>query len=329
MDLFDDASGGGAAADKPAGATPPPPAPPAHPPEPAPQPAPRDVPVSDADITLPPSSFKARVQLPPLPPPSPQSAAEPAPAPAPAALQTLPPPGWHGKLPSLGDFASRRLDAAFIAHWDEWLARGLLSLREAEPEAWLPAYLASPSWRFLLMPGALPGSAGLSAWAGVLMPSVDRVGRYFPLTLVQNLGPGPTTPHSLQTLWPWLGHLDDLAQDALHDDWSVDRLEAELLRMTPLPAPPALAPGSAGRAHNPVAGSLRELSLPGATDAALHLAQQAQALWLQQAAGQAWWYACPDAQPARFWQSSGLPLAQAVGFLFAAGAGPQPGLQRL
>jgi len=92
------------------------------------------------------------------------------------------PPGWHGKLPSLGDFASRRLDASFIEPWDGWLAAGLLALREARPEGWLEDYLGSPSWRFLLMPGVLPGDAGKQAWAGVLMPSVDRVGRYFPLT---------------------------------------------------------------------------------------------------------------------------------------------------
>ena len=30
-------------------------------------------------------------------------------------------PGWYGKLPSLGDFASRRLGADFIPPWDAWL----------------------------------------------------------------------------------------------------------------------------------------------------------------------------------------------------------------
>ena len=317
-----DEARGGKSASRPAEPVPSPAnAPHAPQPEPAAAQAARAAPAGDGDITLPPTSFKALAPLQLQPQPQPQ----PHPLVALALPATLPPPGWHGKLPSLGDFASRRLDAVFITHWDEWLARGLLSLREAEPEAWLPAYLASPSWRFLLMPGALPGAAGLCAWAGVLMPSVDRVGRYFPLTLVQNLGTGPDTPHALQSLWPWLGRLDDLAQDALHDDWSVERLEAELLRMTPLAAARALPHGSPGVAHRPVAGCVRELGLATADDAALHLAQQAHALWLQQAAGQAWWYACPDAQPARLWQSTGLPQVQAMGFLFGAGDGPQQG----
>ena len=45
--------------------------------------------------------------------------------------------GWHGKLPSLGDFASRRLEPAFIEAWDGWLAQGMLALREADPAGWL------------------------------------------------------------------------------------------------------------------------------------------------------------------------------------------------
>jgi type VI secretion system protein ImpM len=141
-------------------------------------------------------------------------------------------PGWHGKLPSLGDFASRRLPGAFVEPWDDWLAAGLLALREAAPEAWLAAYLGSPSWRFLLMPGALPGEAGVQCWAGVLMPSVDRVGRYFPLTIARALGDGPAHTAQMTALWHWLARLDELARDALYDDWSVERLEDELARMS-------------------------------------------------------------------------------------------------
>lgn len=137
-------------------------------------------------------------------------------------------PGWFGKLPSLGDFASRRLPPDFIEPWDAWLSEGLGQWRQAQPEDWLPAYLASPSWMFLLFPDALqPGAVG---WAGVLMPSVDRVGRYFPLTLAQALPGWPCGAEDWQTLQRGLLALDDLAVDALHEDWSVDQLEAALAR---------------------------------------------------------------------------------------------------
>ena len=140
-------------------------------------------------------------------------------------------PGWYGKLPSLGDFASRRLDPDFIDPWDTWLAQGLADWQARAPGSWLDRYLAGPSWRFVLMPGTLPGPRGDSAWTGVLMPSVDRVGRYFPLTLVQPLPQLPVEGAQTASLLAWLQRLDDLATDALHDDWTIDQLEAELQRL--------------------------------------------------------------------------------------------------
>lgn len=220
-------------------------------------------------------------------------------------MNTTPqPPGWHGKLPSLGDFASRRLDSSFIEAWDGWLAAGMLALREGDAEGWLDAYLAGPSWRFLLMPGVLPGELGRQAWAGVLMPSVDRVGRYFPFSLVQPLGSGPVSTQQMQSLWHWLGRLDELAADALQDDWSVERLEVELERMAPPPPVPgpaaALVPGAA----LPLA-----VALPPGADAAACIGAEAQALWARHAAGCAYWFASPDDLPPRMWVSRGLPAA--------------------
>ena len=139
--------------------------------------------------------------------------------------------GWYGKIPSLGDFASRRLDADFIEAWDAWLAVGLSDWQASAPESWLDRYLAGPSWRFLLMPGLLPASCADHAWAGVLMPSVDRVGRYFPLTIAQPLAQLPADGWQVESLLGWLQQLDDLAVDALHDDWSIEQIEAELQRI--------------------------------------------------------------------------------------------------
>lgn len=147
-------------------------------------------------------------------------------------------PGWYGKLPTLGDFASRRLDASFIEPWDQWLGEGLAAQREQLGDGWLDAYLASPVWRFVLMPRVLPGEAGTVALAGVLMPSVDKVGRYFPLTLVTRLPTLPRSPAEVEALLGWLHRLEDVAVDAMHDDWSIDELDEAL---EGLPAPVAAA----------------------------------------------------------------------------------------
>ncbi|WP_431108760.1 type VI secretion system-associated protein TagF [Variovorax paradoxus] len=87
-------------------------------------------------------------------------------------------PGWFGKLPGMGDFAHRRLPESFRSEWDHWLQRGLARLKDRH-EDWIAHYLQAPVWCFALGPGV----AGQGAWIGVMMPSVDGVGRYFPITL--------------------------------------------------------------------------------------------------------------------------------------------------
>ena len=139
----------------------------------------------------------------------------------------LEPPGWYGKLPTLGDFASRRLAVGFIEPWDDWLTHGIAAWRAEAPDGWLDEYLCGPTWQFILMPGVVPGAPGRSAWAGVLMPSIDRVGRHFPLTVAQPLDL-PSDDRDTETLLRWLRSLEDLAVDALHDDWSVEQLESAL-----------------------------------------------------------------------------------------------------
>src|SRR5262252_899190 len=79
--------------------------------------------------------------------------------------------GFYGKLPSHGDFLRRR----------ECLAASRTTLGPS----WLNIYLTSPAWRFVCGGGA----SGPAPVIGVVAPSVDQVGRYFPLTLVAELPP--------------------------------------------------------------------------------------------------------------------------------------------
>lgn len=139
--------------------------------------------------------------------------------------------GWHGKLPTVGDFATRRLDPNFVSVWDEWLSRGIDKLRTEDESRWLDAYLASPTWRFLFAPGFLPAPLQRQAWAGIVMPSMDRVGRYYPLTIAMPLAEPPADSPAQAALWTWLHRIDDAAVDALQDDWSIEALEEELLRI--------------------------------------------------------------------------------------------------
>ena len=229
------------------------------------------------------------------------------------------PPGWHGKLPALGDFASRRLGPEFIEPWDGWLAAGLHALRSTASDHWLQHYLASPSWRFLLQPGVLPGA---QAWAGVLMPSVDRVGRYFPFTMAQPLGGAALDWRQLQTLWRGLTAWDDLARDALHDDWTAEQLEAELHRHHAAQGFLGAAAAAAPERGAAVPGELprdagQALAVAGAHDAALAMVAQLQPQAWRLSQGCSWWQAVPDSGPPRLWLVRGLPAS--LGLLFAGG----------
>jgi type VI secretion system protein ImpM len=88
--------------------------------------------------------------------------------------------GLYGKLPTHGDFLRRRVPDDFVAAWDPWLQECLADSRRALGEQWLAIYLTSPVWRFALGPHV----CGAAPAAGLIVPSVDRVGRYFPFTLV-------------------------------------------------------------------------------------------------------------------------------------------------
>ncbi len=132
--------------------------------------------------------------------------------------------GWHGKIPSLGDFASRRLPQNFVNTWDLWLQHAMATSRAHLGEKWLDLYLTSPIWRFALMPGICGGSI----WAGILMSSVDKVGRYFPLTIAVRLDPHPEATAAVFSAHDWYASLERLSLAMLNIDASLEDLERSL-----------------------------------------------------------------------------------------------------
>ena len=127
--------------------------------------------------------------------------------------------GFYGKLPSHGDFLRRRVSDAFVGVWDAWLQECVAASRDALGARWLDVYLTSPAWRFVCAPGA----CGPAPVAGVMVPSVDRVGRYFPLTLVAEL-PANANPIAVPGLVDsFFSGAEQLAVEAL----SAERLDFE------------------------------------------------------------------------------------------------------
>jgi len=87
---------------------------------------------------------------------------------------------WYGKLPSAGDFISRRMPYALQQFWDRWCASGMEVLKERNPVGGWALWGNAPKWAFLLpmQPGIGMGQLG------VLAPSCDRVGRNFPFLVI-------------------------------------------------------------------------------------------------------------------------------------------------
>jgi type VI secretion system protein ImpM len=114
-------------------------------------------------------------------------------------------------LPCNGDFIQYNVSQEWLEVWDQWQQSCIHESRAALQGDWLNAYLAGPIWRFVLSEGA----CGSGAYAGIVVPSVDRVGRYFPLTLVRQLDVG-WNPLDVAVCWtPWFEALEQCACGAL------------------------------------------------------------------------------------------------------------------
>jgi len=129
--------------------------------------------------------------------------------------------GFYGKLPSLGDFTSRRLPQDFIQSWDAWLQSSMAASQEILGEQWLRCYLTSPIWRFALSPGL----CGKDAWLGIVMPSVDRVGRYFPLTIATKVSSNSSLIQVFTEACDWFEQLETVALAGLEDDLAVEAFD--------------------------------------------------------------------------------------------------------
>ncbi len=139
--------------------------------------------------------------------------------------------GWFGKVSMLGDFASRRLEPEWVEACDRWLSGGMDSSRRQLGEAWMPAYLSAPLWRFAWAPGVVDRQW----WFGVLMPSSDNVGRYFPLVVAQPRPVPPVDRFALDHLELWWRHVAHAALCTLAEDARVESFEDELLQAPPWP----------------------------------------------------------------------------------------------
>lgn len=120
----------------------------------------------------------------------------------------------YGKLPTKRDFIAMGATREFLDQWEPWLQSGVSSSQTMLRDQWQKAFLRAPIWRFWL--GAdLCGVATVGAFS----PSLDKVGRYFPLTLFACADRGATIPP------PEINSQDDWFEAA--EDFLISTLDQE------------------------------------------------------------------------------------------------------
>jgi type VI secretion system protein ImpM len=193
--------------------------------------------------------------------------------------------GFFGKIPSHGDFVTRELPRVFLDSWDRWLQECVAASKSQLGEHWLNIYLTSPIWRFALAPGL----CGPAAWAGVLMPSVDRVGRYFPFTIAMPLEPHVNALQVPGSFDSWLDAAEAVALRSLDDDrFDAAAVQAALGAIVEpqLPAPRPEITGGIGTTWS--------MALFGAASERLAADVAATLLARQTEQASLWWTAPPD-----------------------------------
>lgn len=130
--------------------------------------------------------------------------------------------GYYGKIPAHGDFVRSRADVSFVATWDAWLQDSLAASRAELAAHWEQAYQNAPIWRFCFGPKI----CGPHPMIGVMMPSQDRVGRRFPLTVFHPV-PHCVAPTALD-MEPFMTKLEDIALLTLTEQSDKSQLSARL-----------------------------------------------------------------------------------------------------
>ena len=133
--------------------------------------------------------------------------------------------GFYGKLPARGDFVHVGLPRSFVDPWHAWMERMLAASRAVLGEEWRSAWLEAAVWRF-----AFPaGLCGPDSVVGLWLPSVDRVGRYFPLTFAL-IAPSAPFDELIRGSGRFLQIVENAGRSALEDDLAPDAAAAHLDR---------------------------------------------------------------------------------------------------
>jgi type VI secretion system protein ImpM len=224
--------------------------------------------------------------------------------------------GYFGKLPTVGDFIHQVLPQDFANGFHEWLQLSMADARESLDDDFLTYYLNCPTWKFIMASGV----CGAQAVAGVTIPSVDRVGRYFNFTLATVL-PVQTNPIAyVMANRTGFKAMELLALDILEADYSKEQVEIEVRE-----AALQFEASQAVKSRVEVAADNLHISL----DSSLPFADQASTLLSYLVAEKygdcsAWWYGQEGQTTSNMVVCQGMPSKEVYLRLLTLGSSPEP-----
>jgi type VI secretion system protein ImpM len=135
--------------------------------------------------------------------------------------------GLFGKLPAKRDFIALFVPRALLDVWEPWMQAAMSGSREMLKERWQQIFLTAPIWRFWLGAEICGTTVG-----GAFMPSLDGVGRYYPLTLFAPADAGSAIPPpDLDAQDDWFAAGEEFLLSALGRDVPYDATTAALDRL--------------------------------------------------------------------------------------------------
>jgi type VI secretion system protein ImpM len=203
----------------------------------------------------------------------------------------------YGKLPSKRDFVAVRAPRAFLDPWEPWLQSAISSSRNELGEDWQSAFLMAPIWRFWLGSNLCGRST-----IGAFMPSLDGVGRYFPLTVFACADDGTSiAPPELDPQESWFAAAETFLMSALDQDMTYDVVSARLDQLIP--------PAQGGAALPQTGSGVDAAAFAGGGDS---LGGTFEALRLRQhddvyAAASFWWTIGGESYPPRALAAKHMP----------------------
>ncbi|MDX3905820.1 MAG: type VI secretion system-associated protein TagF [Pigmentiphaga sp.] len=167
--------------------------------------------------------------------------------------------GWYGKIPSAGDFVSRRIPRDLLEWWDRWMRGGMAGLR-LQPGA-SQIFRAGQVWNF-----AIPASLGVPyVQVGSIAASHDRVGREYPVCAALRVPRTDYRPALLASSGEFYHGLGAALSGALAHRRGPDQLDDELLRAASSVVRHAGMPAAERPARKPTDTADRTPYLPSAS----------------------------------------------------------------